>query len=96
VKDKNGSTPLHRATWFNKEETAKLFLEKGAKVNARDNRGKTALHRACSDLNRVEVVDMLLENGADRNARDNLGIAARLIAKRRGNEGIARLLLNRK
>ena len=39
----SGYTPLHRAAWG---PVALMLLEKGAKVNARDNDGKTALDQA--------------------------------------------------
>ena len=38
-----GVTPLHAAAFCNSPDTAKLLLERGAAINATDNRGKMSL-----------------------------------------------------
>jgi ankyrin repeat protein len=45
-------------------------LRKGVDVNARDDEGYTALHRACAAGN-LPIVTILLEAGADIHAREN-------------------------
>ena len=54
---KNGETPLHgaknagglhQAAFWNAAETAKLLIEFGAAVNAKDNDGNTPLHSAAA------------------------------------------------
>ncbi|CAG0903091.1 unnamed protein product, partial [Cyprideis torosa] len=56
-------SPLHQAE---SAETAELLIQKGAEVNAQDERGKTPLFVA-TDWNRHSVVEVLLANGADPN-----------------------------
>jgi ankyrin repeat protein len=50
-----------------------MLLERGARVNAHDNRlGRTPLHWAVGKRN-IQGVRLLLEHGADVNALDKLG-----------------------
>ena len=50
--------------------TMRLFLDRGAEVNAVDPFGRTALHyAAASDLLSPETVKLLIERGADVNAK---------------------------
>ncbi len=46
------------------------LLEKGSDIQADDNSGRTALHRAAGKGN-LKVIEMLLQAGADLEARDN-------------------------
>lgn len=61
--DRYGDKPGARA------ECARLLIQAGANVNARDNHGNTPLHMIF--LN--DVVEELLKSGADVNARNNDG-----------------------
>ena len=54
-------------------------LDSGADVNARDERGNTALLYA-AELCSVEMANMLLERGANVNARDERGNTALMVA----------------
>jgi ankyrin repeat protein len=58
---------------YGHSETVRVFLERGADANFRDNDGHTLIHNACSDdYSRSDsLVRLLLEQGADPNARDN-------------------------
>lgn len=61
-------TPLHFAAWGSTEnhvELVKIFLSKGATVDARNIHGKTALHKA-SRSNCCGTADVLLDHGAER------------------------------
>jgi 26S proteasome non-ATPase regulatory subunit 10 len=49
-----------------------MLLERGAVVDARDNRGRTSLHTTVFEGN-TEVARLLLEHSADVNARNKLG-----------------------
>ena len=57
----NGSTPLIVAAVYGQTEAARLLIEKGARVNARDNKGSTALLTAAF-FGHTETVKLLLEN----------------------------------
>ena len=81
--DAEGYTPLHLAVaacgdyslWRKKNmlETVNFLLKKGAKIDATDERKRTALHQAvlvgCND----KVVMALLLAGADVSAKDVRG-----------------------
>ena len=69
AKDKNGNTPLHRASNSGGIENVKYLVEQGANVNAKDGFGATPLHGAFS----AGVAKYLIMHGADVNAKDNDG-----------------------
>lgn len=72
ARDKEGSTPLHWAAWRGQAEVARLLLEAGADVSARNQNthwGTTPLHAAAHG-NQAAVVQLLLANGADTRARN--------------------------
>ena len=68
----SGITPLGWAALNGQAEAAKLLIEKGADVNARNRDGTTSLHSAAF-LGRIGTVKLLLENGADTTLRSNDG-----------------------
>lgn len=82
----NGKTLLHAASTGCNCRVVKFFLEKGADVNAKDNKGETPLFAAfdfykkrCKDFtsdyfahNNECTVEILLENGA-KNLKNNNG-----------------------
>ena len=70
--DKDGSTPLHCATWKGHVEVAAFLLVAGADVNAQnqnDHWGTTPLH-AAAHANQAAIARLLIEHGADVNAPD--------------------------
>lgn len=78
---RDGKTPLHWAAWNKRTEVARLLLERGAKVDAREDNGSTPLHRACEQRGKVwdfnpEFVRLLLLNGADPYAEGRNGRTA--------------------
>lgn len=75
-------------------EPVKSCLRKGANVNAKDTKGKTALLWAADSVH-AATAEALLDNGADIDARDNLGRTALMKAalSRRGLRDTVRLLL---
>ena len=56
-------------------KVAKLLIESGADVNAKDFEGRTALMKTSYNIN-AEITKALLEAGADVNARDKSGMTA--------------------
>jgi len=71
--DLSRRTPLMHACARKQLEVAKLLLERGADVNARDMDGKTALHFTAAEGRSADTVRLLLEHGADVNAVDRFG-----------------------
>ncbi len=67
-----GSTPLMVAALFGQTEAAQLLIQKGAKLDARNNDGATALHLAAFFCQR-ETAEFLLAKGADVTAKNHRG-----------------------
>ena len=72
VKDKNcrGASAIH----FAKDpQTVQFFLDKGVKINCKDNKGDTPLHYAIKRSNDLNMIKFLLDHGADVNSKNNAG-----------------------
>ncbi|KAF2728961.1 ankyrin repeat protein [Polyplosphaeria fusca] len=80
----DGKTALHMAVWENREEIAKLLLERGAKTESRDESNWTPLHWAAS-RGHLNMTKILLEHGADPEAMDDEGQTPRQRAEQRGH-----------
>ena len=67
---------------------AQVLLDAGANVNARDTRGRTALHAAAAQ-GYTDVAKFLVEHGADLKAADNDGVLPvdAALGKLRGGRG---------
>ena len=73
LKDKDGRTPLHLAAESADGDIVKLLLDKGAKINEKDDEfGFTALHHAAR-LGKKNTAELLIAGGADINAKDKQG-----------------------
>jgi ankyrin repeat protein len=83
VAEQNGFTCLHGAAWFYNYRVCALLLERGAAVNATNERGQTALHQiARSIYNRSNLLEIdpyanvlgaatvLISHGADKRLKD--------------------------
>ena len=75
--DNDHDTPLHLASYFLHLELVRMFLDHGAKINAKDNLGRAPLHRALEDkdyrsyADGLAVAKQLMECGADVNTPNN-------------------------
>jgi ankyrin repeat protein len=64
-----GLAPLHQAVLSGQVEITRILLQRGAKVDARDNLGRTPLLTfASGSIDNLDVVKILLQAGADPNA----------------------------
>ena len=70
---------------------AKVLIDNGADIKAKDEYGHTALHMAASE-GRIELAKVLIGNGADINVKDQNGHTALYEATRSGHTEIVNLL----
>jgi ankyrin repeat protein len=73
--DPTGITALMYSSRNGNKTITKILLQKGAKVNNKDNFGKTALMYS-SRRGNSEITSMLLDKGADLDLKDNSGYRA--------------------
>ena len=94
IDDKKGMGRLHVVAWLGRTEMVEMLLEKGADIEARDERYNTPLHLAALQ-GRMEMVQLLLEKGADHTAGDGRGETALVIARGAGQTELANFLQTR-
>jgi ankyrin repeat protein len=80
---KEGYTPLHFASELGNEEAVKLFLNKGADINASTNGNLTPLHIATKTGRKI-VVKLLLQHGAKVDNQDKDGKTTLHLAVEKG------------
>ncbi len=94
-KGSNGYTPLHRACLAKQVAVAKLLLDKGANVNARDDYQFTPLHRASGVPEQdLVLLQSLIDKGSDVNAQGYNGLTPLHWAAFKGGFRVAKLLLD--
>jgi ankyrin repeat protein len=86
------STPLHMASTYGHVEVARVLVEHGADMAARNDEGYSPLHVA-SKNGHVDVARFLVEHGADMLARDNGDGTPLHVASIPGCVEVARLLV---
>jgi len=93
-KDKDGRTPWHLAAQSAEGDVVKLLLDKGAKIDAKDDEsGFTALHHAARFGNK-NAAELLIARGADINAKDKQGHTPLYLAVNHDYK-VAELLMNK-
>ena len=83
--------PLHSATSARNLEAARLLLEHGAPVNARQQLGFVSMHAAAQNGER-DMVELLLQHGADVTLANEQGKTPAMVAREKGHTEIAALL----
>lgn len=84
--------PLHSAVANRNYEIAKILLEHGAEVNARQQQDVTPLHQA-ADHGDMEMVKLLLQYNADRSLRTKSSFTPVDMARKKGHENVVDFLL---
>jgi ankyrin repeat protein len=74
--DDNGGTPLHFAAQASAADVARVLLDAGARIDARDSEGNTPLFRAVfASRGHGDVIELLRARGADPTIRNNHGVS---------------------
>ena len=89
-----GSTSLHLAAKEGHKQTVLRLLDRGAKLNLRENNGRTPFHWA-AERGHKDVVQVLLNTGADVNVVTPQGFTPLHYAACRGHKDVVLLLLDR-
>ena len=93
VRTKRNETALGNAATAGVVETFKLLLDRGADVNIQNFRGYSPLMLAASsDAMPAGIVKMLLSKGADTSYSADYDETARILAAKRGDTEVTRLL----
>ena len=96
--DNDGATPLHYAAHIAHASIARLLLENGAFVDAKNAKGQTPLHEVAGHLHREgdeATMVVLLDAGASLSAQDNQEATPLHAAAIGGHYEAAKLLLDR-
>ncbi len=83
--------PLHSAASARSLAAARLLLDHGAPVNARQQAGYVPMHAAAQNGDR-DMVELLRKHGADINVANDEGQTPAMVARAKGHEAIAALL----
>lgn len=89
-------TPLMFASYWSLEEVVSLLIKKGAKVNAKNREGNTALMYSAVEFKGLNAAKILINAGANINAKDNKGRTALMYAADNKDEELVDLLIKNK
>lgn len=89
-----GKTPLFFAVTFDQMDVAKLLVDRGANINAKDITGLTPLHVAAF-MGHKDMVVFLLEKGVPIESLDNFGDTPLHVAAYKDRPEVFELLLSR-
>jgi ankyrin repeat protein len=93
LRTKLGETALGNAAGAGNTATVKLLLDRGVDVNSRNSRGYSPLMLAAgSDAMNADIVKLLLAKGADASFSADYDETALILASRRGDTAVTRLL----
>jgi len=68
------------------------MINKGAKLNIVDERGRTPLHHVVAEGQSLEMVSCLLRNGADLGDCDNEGLTPFELAKKLSGSQVSQMV----
>ena len=83
--------PLHSAASSRNLEAARLLLERGAPINARQQGGWVPIHAAAQNGDRP-MVELLLKHHADPKLANDQGKTSAMVAREKGHAELAALL----
>lgn len=83
---------LHRVLILGWYDLAKLAIDGGIDINAKDSDGNTPLHLANNTENNIEFTKLLIDSGAHINAKNKNGITPLSLVTKKGYDNIADLL----
>ena len=87
-KSRSGRRALSWAAWFNHPEAIRVLLKRGAKIDAENTTGFTALHHA-AEAGSLEAANLLLASGADPMHRNRSGSRPAETAREQGHPEVA-------
>ena len=87
--------PLHSAASSRNLAAARVLLERGAPVNARQQGGWVPIHAAAQNGD-ADMIDLLLAHGADSEIANDEGKTPAMVAKDKGHSQIATQLETRR